>query len=201
MAFQQVPRTAQIEFQFLINTTPIVNTMYAQFPVDYDTDDLDTLADACETAAESGWIENMANVNFYVGLAVRGLNDEFDLIATRTPAAPVAGSVVGATLPVNVAFCIAFSAGLTGRSTRGRNYVGGIPESQVGEKNVGSTWADAVVTNYNAMKAAIFAAGWSHVIVSRYHNGAKRTTAETFPVTQISYTDLRVDTRRSRLNN
>jgi len=178
-----------------------VNTLYARFPLSYDATELDNLADAAEIAAEAGWIENMASVCFYTGLTVRGLENEFDLLATRTPAAPIAGSTAGGACPVNVAFTVAFDAGLTGRSTRGRNYVGGVPESVASEKTVSAVWADAVVVNYNAMKAAIFAAGWTHVIVSRYHDHAKRLIAETFPVVNISYTDTRLDTRRSRLNN
>lgn len=201
MAFQAVPNTVQIEFRYRSITVPWVNTVYARSPLPYDAAAIDDLADAVELWAETGVIEQLSTGAAYTGLEVRGLSNEFDITATRTPVPQVAGLVNAPVLPVNVAFVVKFDAGLTGRSTRGRNYVGGLADTDVDSRLIGAVRADAIVDKYETLKATIFAAGWSMVIVSRYHNGAKRITAETFPVVNISYTDLQVDTRRSRLNN
>lgn len=201
MAFQQVPNTVLLEFRYVTVTTPWVNTVYAQNPLGYDESALDTLLDAVETWAEAGAISIMAADTVYTGVTGTGLNTAFDISGSRSPVTPIAGSGTANSTPINTAFCIQFNAGLTGRSTRNRNYVAGLPETAVTEKNVTSAWGNALVDEYEALKAAIFAAGWTQVIVSRYASGVKRLVAETWPVVNILYTDLRVDTRRSRLNN
>lgn len=201
MAFQRVPWTVQLEFRYSSGTVPFVNTLYAQKPLGYDANDLDTLLDTVELAAEADLIASLASSVTYTGVTGTGLDTQFDISGSRTPAAPVAGGVAGFAAPINVAFAVKMDAGLTGRSTRGRNYVGGIPESVVSDRLVSSTWANAVVSSYENMKAEIFAAGWTLSIVSRYSNGVKRPEAQVFAVVNISYSDLQVDTRRSRLNN
>lgn len=201
MAFQRVPNTAQIELRYSATGTPWVNTVYAQYPLGYTATELDTLADAVEAWAENGVITQLSSEATYDGVTVRGLNAEYDLIASRSPVSPVPGLAAGGSSPLNVAWVVKFLSGLTGRSTRGRNYIAGIPESIAGRTTVSVGWCDAIVTEYNQLKAAIFAAGWTMVIVSRYTALAKRPEGVTFPVVTVTYTDTRIDTRRSRLNN
>lgn len=201
IAFQRVPNSVAIEFRYEATGTPFVNIVYAEYPLGYDATDLDNLADAMETWAETGLITVLSSEVSYTGVTVTGLNAQNDLQATRQPAAPVAGGQAVGSCPLNVAFAVKFTAGLTGRSTRGRNYVGGIPENVAGRTTVTAIWADSVVNQYELMKAAIFGMGWTMVIVSRYTNGLKRIEAETFPVVTISYTDTQIDTRRKRLSN
>lgn len=201
MTFQPVPNTVLLEFRFITGTTPWINTVYAQNPLGYDAESLDTLLDAVESSAENGVITILATDTAYTGVTATGLNTAFDISGSRSPAVPVPGETAGNSVPINAAFCVQFNAGLTGRSTRNRNYVGGIPESVVNEKSVNATFANNLVAGYDGLKAAIFSAGWTQVIVSRYALGVKRVVAETWPVVNILYTDLRIDTRRSRLNN
>lgn len=201
MAFQRVPDTAQIEFKYLITGVPIVNTLYAQKLGGYDAASLDALADACDLWAPTGIIANLSSDTLYVEVTCRGLDNEFDIVTTRTDSPGTAGGIVSAAAPLNVAFCVKFTAGLTGRSTRGRNYIGGLAETTLGIRSINTAVADAFVAAYEQLRLDIIAAGWTQVIVSRYANGAKRPEAVVFPVTDVSYTDITIDTRRSRLNN
>jgi len=102
-------------------------------------------------------------------------------------------------LPVNNAIAIKRTSGLTGRSARGRIYWGNLAESHVTGNLVQESVADAIVDFCNAVDAVAFALDWVAVIVSRTTAGAVRPTGVTFPVTQWSYSDLRVDSRRDRL--
>lgn len=201
MTFQSVPETAQVEIRYRSNSVPWVTTVYARRPGGYDITYLAELASAVDVWAGTGVIVALSQEVSYTGVRAVGLENENDLAVevVRDPA--IAGSVVSSPCPVNVAFTIKFTCGLTGRSTRGRNYVAGIPENQAGSREINSGTAGLLVTKYSGLGSAMQVIGWDHVVVSRYANNAKRATGVTFNVITYSYTDLRLDTQRRRLDN
>jgi len=200
MAYQPVEDTAEIVIQATVNGVPVNNTFYARKPGGYTEGELAALAGAVSTH----WGTNMrplcSSAYVYVGCSVRGLANENDFQATSVAGAGV-GAVAASPYPNNVAIAIKRSSGLTGRSARGRVYIGGIPVtvSQTDENFLTQGHVDNVEAVLNGIRTVIAVLGWIEVILSRYVDGLKREAGLTFAVTNYQATDLRVDTRRDRL--
>lgn len=200
MAFQAVPRTAVVEVRQRIGAARFENTLYFEHATGYSQADLDALAQSVYTEWEAGQLSLQSTDVALVETYAKGLSTLNDLEAYYADVIEPVGGISSPALPLNVAFAIKFSCGLTGRSTRGRNYVGGLPESAVTGQLVGGTTANGLTAAYSTIAAEALALGWTHVVVSRYTAGAARVTGETFPVTTWTYTDLTVDTMRKRLS-
>lgn len=114
---------------------------------------------------------------------------------------PLAGGVSNSGLPGNVALCVSFRTAQRGRSFRGRIYLPGLYETAVTGNQIGSTIATSLVNAVETAVAAVEALGAIHAVVSRYANGAPRTTAVATPVVAYLATDLTVDSQRRRLTN
>jgi len=115
------------------------------------------------------------------------------------PSANVAGNNASSPMPLNVAICASHYSGLTGRSRRGRNYIGGLGENTV---SVGDIITTANATNimnaYNALRTALLGHGLVQVVASFHTAGAPRVTGQG---TAIAFTaiDQYSDSQRRRL--
>lgn len=205
MAYQRVAKTAEISVIFGRVGYEFRNTYHAEFGGNYAQGDLDSLASAVDAQANNLMSDISGNVE-YIRTDVRGLDSEFDLTSTNNTGAKT-GDVGSNTFPFNVAFCVQKLSGLTGRSARGRVYIGGIPVSYQAtgagsDKNeITSAAAAAYVAHVDAIRTAIEAIGaWNAVIVSRYHNGSKRAEGVTFQWTVTQAKDDKLDTMRTRLS-
>lgn len=192
------PRTALAELVFSFLGQTIVNTIYVQNNADWTSATMDDLAD--ELA--SWWQTNMAGL----------ISGDMDctMIRVRDMAYPDSfvieraqswgGTVVGAPLPSSVALVVKFGSGLAGRAKRGRNFVTGLTEGQVGGNVVNSSDATAIANAYAAMNGSFpIANGWRHVIASRAGLDPNVGGAGTvYPVLSYS-TDGLVHSQRRRL--
>lgn len=200
MAFQSVPETVEIAVLFTTNSVPMQNTYHARLEGGYSEAEMDLLADAIDDAVTTYQKPYWSNATTYDGVEIRGLENETDIVVTNGDGAG-GGGIANSPVPNNVAFAIRKLSGLTGRSARGRVYIGGFPtQSLATDENYMAT---AQVTNWengvDAVKDAITAEGWDPVIVSRFHNGVKRSEGVTYPWLTTSAKDERLDTRRDRL--
>lgn len=93
------------------------------------------------------------------------------------------GTGTGAAVPNQVAMTVTFNTALRGRSYRGRNYVGGIPASNLLNPY---QWNSSVVTGfdgiYGDMAGRVDAVSWQHVVLSRYLDKAPRLIGHSEPV-------------------
>lgn len=117
------------------------------------------------------------------------------------PAAPVDGGVAADALPNNCAFCVAFSTGGRGRSSRGRNYVPGLDEDSVVGSIVSSGRGDQILNAYLQLlpDGDSPPAGWTWCLVSRTFNGVQRNPPVTPTIVSAYYSDLVMDSQRRRL--
>ncbi len=202
MVFQAVPETAQVDIVFQQNGVIMQNSFYGRHPGGYSLANLQALADDIDTAVPVLWLPRMSLACTYLRTDVRGLADEYDLIATQD-----AGSAVGddavEPLPNNVAFSIKKTSGFTGRGARGRTYWCSIPRDKHGgtdENTLDGTYAAALVTAVGGIRTNIDSTGsWNPVLVSRFLNKVKRAQGETFPWTGEMFVNLVLDTQRGRL--
>lgn len=134
-----------------------------------------------------------------IGVRGRDLAVEGGAAGSWAPVFPIAGSMSGETLPNNVAICYTKRTERTGRSYRGRLYLGGLVESQV-NGNFLATGVPALIGDiFNDLIETFSSEALVWVLVSKFHNGAPRVTADVTEVTSVVLRDFRVDSMRSRL--
>jgi len=117
-----------------------------------------------------------------------------------TSNAPVAGGAgTGTALPNNVAIALSKSCGLTGRSTRGRNFYLVQNSTNINNQEVTSTFATAVVALAQAIGTFVGTIDWAEVVASFVQNGVPLTTALTYVITSRAVVDVTLDSMRTRL--
>jgi len=199
MAFQQVEDTVSIELRLTVDGTPIENIFYAKKEGGYTQPQLQALADAVEEWYVTELRPFLSNDTIYREVYVKGLNDAADVQATANAEAGAAGSG-GTGMPANVAKAVKLSTGLTGRNARGRVFIGGMSTTALaGRNHIVQGFADDLIAALEALKLVITGLSFIWVIVSRYKDGVKRATGETFEVTEVGVTNLTTDSMRGRL--
>lgn len=204
MAYQRVPETAEIRLIFEVALQEVSCVFHARMAGGYSQTALQNLADTIGPNDGPAFAAIMSLQDHYLRCEVRGLDAENDYFVTSVLGA-IAGSVAIADVPNNVSFCITQRSAYTGRSARGRVYFPAVHRSALSttadETNqVTSTWAAAAVGVVEGVRIDIEnIGGWDAVIVSRYHNGAKRSEAVTYQWLTTENRTLNVATRRSRL--
>jgi len=198
MPFQAVPDCAIADVLSFVGTTAVEMTFHGQKPGGYTAVDILNLANAVSTWFSSTLLQRLSVNLVYVRTEVRGLASQNDFFDLSTLGAGV-GGVVSPALPNTVAFVVKRSSAFTGRSARGRVYIPGIPTGVVnGVNGVTTLFADNVTSDLSALIAAMSAVSWTHVIVSRFTNGAPRPTGIAYAVEAYSYVDALLDNRRDR---
>jgi hypothetical protein len=201
MAFQSVPETAEVFVEYSQNGVSMGNSFYFRKTGGYTLSDLEDLADDMDSWVATEWLPLLSQDVSYARCVVRGLENEEDYVTENNDGVG-AGGIAVAGLPNNVTFAFKRLSGFTGRSARGRVYMTGIGTSFLtadenimnGTKLLNLLAVLAEIVNY------VITHGWVEVIVSRYHEGMKRTTAQTLAVSEWSYSNSKVDTQRRRLS-
>lgn len=201
MARQLVPKCAEVAIKYLVNGATCTNILHFTKGAGaaFTLPELSGLAAAVANAWAGGVLQSLPATVLGLSCTATDIGALGGLQAVNTANIAFNGSVVTPTLPSNVAFVLKFLTGRVGRSFRGRNYIAGLGESQVTSNQISSTLADEFVQGYIDIREDALADGWDWVVVSRTINGAVNTPPLTFHIVDIAYTDVRVDTMRSRL--
>lgn len=111
---------------------------------------------------------------------------------------PLGGTGVLQALPNGAALVLSFRSSARGRSSRGRNYLGGFINTQ----QTNSVWApilvDAVEACFNAWREDAADEGYQQVVASRKLDGAWRTVGQTYQVNNAIATTTANRSQRRR---
>lgn len=200
MAFIPVPDVAEVTIRFTYFSQVIVNTLYFNKTGGFSGSDLPDLA----TAVMNWWSTRMkgriTNQCALISVVARDISAESAPVSEVFPVSPIAGTVDNPGLPGNVCWTIQFKTGLAGRSYRGRNYIGALPENAVDGNQIQADDAAAFLAAYVALNSDInLTIAATHVVVSRYHNNAPRTTGVATAVESYGFVDFFLDSQRRRL--
>ena len=200
MAFQSVPDCAAAAISFTQAGKQMINRLTFAKAGGYDQTDIDNLAAAVDTVVGTTWLPLVNGSCHYDGVEVKGLADIVDLLAVNADSAGF-GTASGNALPNNVTWAVRFTTGATGRSARGRMYVIGLPDAQVGATTslVDVTFAGQWVSAILALGDAAALDGWLACVVSRFTGGAERTTGTYRIITTVSFFNRLSDSQRGRL--
>jgi hypothetical protein len=200
MAFIPIPLTALVRLVGHIDSQEIINTTYWTHETGWASTSLDAL-----TSQFLNWVStvfvNLVHTGYQVDF-VQAVDQSVDGGAQSIlpPGSALHGSKGGLLLPNNVAYCVSFRTGLTGRSNRGRNYVPAISDADLnGPNHVTSTFRGQVVSGYQDLLpgGAITVGNWA--VASRFHNKLPRTVGVATPINAVLTVDDVLDSQRRRL--
>jgi len=199
MAFQSAPDCAEAVIRCTYGGKEVVNVLNFFFDGGYNQTNIDALAALVDQDVADFYLDALSANVTYVETFVRGLTDETDLSASNGTGTGV-GAVGGGSYPANASACISLGTGFTGRSNRGRFYA--LPtgtSNGLGVNTVSTTYLGQLVDFLEAVQGDAVAAGWDLIILSRFHDGAKRAVATKQFVTSITARNTVLDSQRGRL--
>jgi hypothetical protein len=191
---------AEVHLNGDIDTVPIQNTLGVKFVTGAATATdgaaLLTAIDAYISA--SGWMANLCPNTGLDNLEIIDLTSISGWTSTLTEG--LTGTHAAGQVQAQVAMVITLTTAKRGRSFRGRNYVGGLPAAALASPG---TWGSVEIGVweglYSGLQAAIAAAGWTLVVLSRQLNNLPRTEGVATPVTAIRG-NAKLGTIRGRLS-
>lgn len=200
MSYIPAADVAKTVLSFVMDEQIISNTLYWLTAGGWDETALENLADAV-----IDWATTHLLPNLYASLVLTAV-EATDQSSETGPSVTVpvtsggtGGVSSGGTATNHTAGCVTFRTAERGRSSRGRNYVGGIPQADItGGTTIGAGLIAEILAAYGNLDDVELSETVTHVVVSRYHDLAPRTTAAILPVTTYTMDDA-VDSQRRRL--
>lgn len=199
MAFQAVPdvaRFALVHDDSAAHTA--INIFYYRNATQWGLPELITACNTLGAAWAAQVLPLMSASSRLLRIEARGERAPVDVSYQLSLSPPLSGGAVGQPLPLQCAFCVTHLSGFTGRSARGRTYFAFLTEDQQNAGLVSGSQAAAYVGALEYIKDQMSNIGWTHVIVSRYSGGVKRSVAETLNVIGYRARDTEIDTQRRR---
>src|SRR4030095_11714876 len=205
MPFVPAANTAGVVLRQTLDSQLVINTLYFELGGGWSAAELTTLAGD----VADWWLTNMKpllsfNLNLNEVSAV-DLSSATGPGVTFVVPPPNTGDINVDTPPTQVALCVSFRTEGRGRSSRGRNYVSGIPALLISRNFIQPDFVEDVVTAYTAIEfGGSFTSGGVWSIVSRFSgtdsagDPIPRATAVVQPVTAVLAIDTVVDSQRRR---
>lgn len=199
MAYVPVPNTAQVNVRGVLDGQTVENTLYFTRSAGWDGQALTDLAGAVASWWQVRMLPSLHQAYSLVEVVAVDLATQSGPSVTFAPNPPPTGGAAGDVLPNNVALCVSFRTGQRGRSYRGRNYITAIPEAAVTGNTFAQSFVTQIVDAYGFLPGAVASLNADWVVVSRFANGAPRTTGLATVIQVVVVVDPTVDSQRRRL--
>ena len=200
MAFIPFPNGALAVLEYGAPGLNWTNTLWFEDlsgpPADYQG-----LADYLHGWAGSNIMPNIQNSFQLQNVVVYKMDDQYGQVF-NSAAAAVTGSVGDSPAPINIALVVTFYSATRGRSGRGRNYITGFAEVDVGVIDVSNpTRVSNIAAAYTSMLTGVQTGpGFAWVVASRYGLGVPRTQVLPLPVVSVEVRSATLGNQRRRID-
>jgi len=200
MAFQAVPQGVKVALEATQNTVPIVNVWHVDIGAAPTLADLNNVAAAFDAWVTSDLSPLQHPSILYQNIVVTDISVPAGLQVT-IPVTTGAGSAGGGEAAANAAVVASFRTGFSGRTMRGRTYIGGLNiPSFTDAQHVTVGYAAAVNAAFGTLITNLNALGYKLSVLSRWLNLVLRVTGLLTEITTV-ITDTTVDSQRRRTAN
>lgn len=200
MPFVPVPNSVQVEIRGLYFNQRVENTIWMR---SIAGDMTAAVVDACSLVFD-WWIASvMPQLSVDYSLREVYASDQsnrFGPTNTQVPVTVQQGGLNSAGAPGGTSLAVSFRTAGRGRSFRGRNFIVGIPKTQIVGNVVVQAYRESIQSAYAALLPQGEDVGLVWVVASRYSLGAARESGVTTPVQSVVVTDPSVDSQRRRLD-
>lgn len=159
---------------------------------------LEDAADAIHAGYAAQWDEEMGTNWDITNVTALDYSREDGSEIQTSGALPIVGLEVSEEVPASVALVVSHRTDRTGRSRRGRTYLAGLTEGNVGGNSVDAGATTAAGDLFAAIALNLDGVDMDHVVYSLVSGGENRITPEATLVTSHVINE-RVDTQRRRL--
>lgn len=207
MPFVPVPGGVKATIHYLLDGQDVENTLW--FVTETGPIDEAMLLDL--GGALFDWVTTSLMPQYPEALVANFLNVKAEDVeggpALDFPLNLTAGGIVEDPLPNEVSLAVSFRTAVSGRGSRGRNYLIVLPRGQVTLNTVSNAYANNFLTIYMGLNTAIATTGFIHCVAHRYSgftivDGKKvptpLATGLTYGVTAYLFSDYTVDAQRRR---
>ena len=198
MGFIPALNTVRVALEFTSNGQICVNIIFLNKSTTVFSTDFVSIASVIRSWFSTYMKGSLGNSLSLSRISMRDMTTENGDILDSVVDLPIVGTLAQEPLPNNVALACSFRTGKAGKSYRGRAYMVGFTENQIGGDHLDSTPVAALALGWSYLNTLSLVIGYTHVVASFQHNLAPRATAVLTPVTQIIVND-RLDTQRRRL--
>jgi len=214
MPFIPAVNTAQVKINQRMHGQLVQNVIYVQNASPWGPGDLTALCNLVITWWNGSLADGIHGDLKLETVSARDMTvEEGPGVEIAAPALSGGNLTTGGALPGNVALCVKFITGLTGPNRRGRNFVSGMAEERVNGNDITDFGRDDIVDAYGALRDALNAAVYTHVVASFYNGTAlvlqpngetrkrpiARATALLTPIEQYT-ANAQLDSQRKRLS-
>lgn len=195
-----VPNGIKVEMNGVQNGIPVVNRFYVTMSAAPSSADLDDVI----TATLGFWNDLKASIHNSYTLQNITATDVHVANGTQT-ILPLTtgntGSAGGDAAAANAAACISLRTNFTGRSFRGRMYIGGLPNAALANaQNLTTAAAAAYASCMEDFIDALSAINMTLVVVSRFANKVARVVNLATEIISV-IVDTKLDSQRRRTAN
>lgn len=201
MPFQVTPGGVEVVIKCAQNNIPVVNVMHVDAVGTVTLGDLDAIA-----GIFAGWIDTnfMAEAHeslVFQQLVVTDISVEDGQQVIVNGDGTVNGALTGDAAAANAAVVVSLRTNRTGRSYRGRFYMGGLAVSGFANaQNVETGYAAGIGNQITALIDLLADGGYKLAVLSRWLNKALRLVGVLTEIVSI-VTDTKVDSQRRRTAN
>lgn len=198
MAFIPTANEALVILEYGIGALRWTNTLWF-LKTDFDNADMEALGSAMLTFVQSDlftWLQNEVD---YHGCKVYDMRDENAPVVTGAASA-FGGARAGNPAAISAACVVTFRTTNRGRSARGRNYVAGLSENDVGDDSIEvAAVYDGIEAGYQNLPTRVTGIGWTHVVESFQNNGVPLSLGQPYIVTDYEVRNPFFGSQRRRI--
>lgn len=200
MPFISAADVLEVEMRQRLDSQRIENTLYFRKITGWTSADVPVVFNALLTWWTAHMSVPLSNQLSLTEIKITDLSSATSFAyEIPTPTPHPTGDSAEPSAPNNVSLCVSFRTAGRGRSSRGRNYVPGIPKTAISSNTVDTLTVTGISDAYNELLAVADDIGADWVVVSRYHLNAPRPFAVMSVITGVTVVDNTVDSQRRRL--
>lgn len=198
MTFVPTADTAEVVVKGLVNSQEMRNIYHVDFGTAVTEALLTAVAELFAGWASDAFADNLSDDASIYEVEARDASTEFGMSESSTTTLPHAGEIATDASPNNVAICVTWLTGLTGRSYRGRTYLGGLPYDDFVNSIINGTRLASILVDMIHLVDLVNAEGWDLVVNSLQTGGAPRANGLNTPITTAAANNY-PDSQRRRL--
>ena len=198
MTFIPTVRGVRITVEMTIEGQVVLNIYHAVAPDPIVTADLTAIALIVKDWWTGDLADYLSDDIALTGVTARDISSIDGQEVSDHDGLPVVGQVASQAAPNQVAMCVTHYTLFTGRSSRGRSYIPGLPSASLAQSVINTTPHAGIVAAHMSLREALFAVPVNIAVLSFQEDGVARTEGRPRGIVSFAANN-RVDTQRRRL--
>jgi len=201
MSFIPTPNGVKVVIEAVQNGIPIINVFHVKTPSAPNATQMEEVLDIFENWVKTAYRQRLHNSWRCDAIVATDISVANGIQRQRVLTTDNLGGNAGEAAAANAAVVISWRTGQTGRSFRGRTYMGALPNSVLADaQNVSSVYATNTLAAFISLGEALETAGYALCVLSKYADKAARAFGLLTEIIGL-IVDTKIDSQRRRTAN